>query len=366
MSSSHFLGPGATRRTLLKTAGKAIAVLAAAALTLSACSTGPAAGTTAAGTSSTSSTQFPVTIKHVFGETTIKEQPTRIATVSWVNDDVSIALGVVPVGVPKNEWGGNEQGSTPWKDSALKELGAGFGTDKAPVQYSEADGINFTEIAKLSPDVILAAYSGLSDEDYSKLSEIAPVVAHPEVAYGTSWQDSTAIIGQALGKEAEAAKLVSDTEATIKEKVAKYPQIAGKSFIYGNLEPASADGVNVYTANDNRPRFLSEIGMKLASVVEENSKGKEFFIPWSAEKANALTSDVFVTWVPDAATTNSIKADPLLGQIPAIRAGALVADSDNTLTLSISASSPLSLPWSLDRFLPQLASAADVAAGAAK
>lgn len=360
MTSPLFSGLSATRRTLFKSAGKATAVLAAAALTLSACSTGPASSTSDASTSSSSSAQFPVTIKHVFGETTIEKQPTRVATVSWVNDDVAIALGVVPVGLPKNEWGGNEQGSTPWKDAALKDLGAGFGSDKAPVQYSEADGINFIEIAKLTPDVILAAYSGLTEEDYKKLSEIAPVVAHPELAYGTSWQDSTSIIGKALGKDAEATKLIDDTEATIKEKVAKYPQIAGKSFIYGNLEPASAEGVNVYTANDNRPRFLSEIGMKLASVVEENSKGsKEFFVPWSAEKANELESDIFVTWVPDAATTETIKADPLLGQIPAIKNGALVADADNTLTLSISASSPLSLPWSLDTFLPQLATAAD-------
>lgn len=360
MTSPLFSGPGASRRTLFKSAGKATAVLAAAALTLSACSTGPASSASDAGTSSSSSPHFPVTIKHVFGETTIKEQPKRVVTVSWVNDDVAIALGVVPVGVPKNEWGGNGQGSTPWKDAALEKLGAGFGSDKAPVQFSEADGVNFTEIAKLTPDVILAAYSGLTEEDYKKLTEIAPVVAHPEIAYGTSWQDSTSIIGKALGKEAEATRLISDTEATIKEKVSKYPQIEGKSFIYGNLEPASAAGVNVYTANDNRPRFLSEIGMKLAPVVEENSKGsKEFFVPWSAEKANELDSDIFVTWVPDAATTDSIKSDPLLGQIPAVRKGALVADSDNTLTLSISASSPLSLPWSLDTFLPQLATAAD-------
>ena len=367
MTSPLFSGPSATRRTLFTSAGKAAAVLAAAALTLSGCSTGPASSATDASAPSSSSSQFPVSIKHVFGETTIKEQPKRVATVSWVNDDVAVALGVVPVGVPKNEWGGNEKGSTPWKDAALEKLGAGFGSDKAPAQYSEADGINFTEIAKLAPDVILAAYSGLTEEDYKKLSEIAPVVAHPEIAYGTSWQDSTSIIGKALGKEAEATKLISDTEATIKEKVSKYPQIEGKSFIYGNLEPASADGVNVYTANDNRPRFLSEIGMKLAPVVEDNSKGsKEFFVPWSAEKANELESDIFVTWVPDAATTDSIKADPLLGQIPAVKKGALVADSDNTLTLSISASSPLSLPWSLDTFLPQLASAADKVAGAVK
>jgi iron complex transport system substrate-binding protein len=366
VTSPLFRGPSATRRTLFKTAGKAAAVLAAAALTLSACSTGPAASTPAAGTSGasgSSSAQFPVTIQHVFGETTIKEQPTRVATVSWVNDDVAIALGVVPVGVPENEWGGNEQGSTPWKDSALKELGAGFGTDKAPVQYSEADGINFTEIAKLTPDIILAAYSGLSEEDYRKLSEIAPVVAHPEVAYGTSWQDSTAIIGKALGKDAEATKLVAATEATVRNEAAKYPQIAGKSFIYGYANPADPTATGFYTANDNRPRFLSAIGMKLAPVAEKASAGsKEFFVPWSAEKANELASDIFLSSVEDATTGEAVTSDPLLGQIPAVKAGAFVADADKSLVLAISASSPLSLPWALDTFLPHLATAADAAA----
>ncbi|MEV7607440.1 iron-siderophore ABC transporter substrate-binding protein [Paenarthrobacter sp. NPDC089322] len=348
------------RRALLKTAGTATAALAAVALSLTGCSTGPAS--TAPASEQPASAAFPVTIKHAFGETTIKEQPKRVVTISWVNDDIAIALGVVPVGVPKNEWGNNDKGSTPWKDAALEKLGAGFGTDKAPVQFSEADGINFTEIAKLSPDVILGAYSGLEEADYKKLSEIAPVVAYPELAYGTPWQESTTIIGKALGKEAEAKKLVEDTEATIKDKVSDYPQIVDKTFIYGNLEPAKGDGVNVYTAIDNRPRFLSDIGMKLAPVVEENTKTKtDFFIPWSAEKANELDSDIFVTWVPDATTAEAIKSDALLSQIPAIKSGALVADSDNTLTLSISASSPLSLPWALDTFLPQLGKAADAA-----
>jgi len=348
------------RRALLKTAGTATAALAAVALTLTGCSTGPATSTPA--TEQAASAAFPVTIKNVFGETTIKEQPKRVVTVSWVNDDIAIALGVVPVGVPKNEWGNNDKGSTPWKDAALEKLGAGFGTDKAPVQFSEADGINFTEIAKLSPDVILAAYSGLEEADYKKLSEIAPVVAQPELAYGTPWQESTTLIGKALGKEAEAKKLIEDTESTVKDKVSKFPQIKDKTFIYGNLEPAKGDGANVYTAIDNRPRFLSEIGMKLAPVVTENTKtSTDFFIPWSAEKANELESDIFVTWVPDATTAEAIKADPLLGQIPAVKKGALVADSDNTLTLAISASSPLSLPWALDTFLPQLGKAADAA-----
>ncbi|BBI59877.1 hypothetical protein HSBAA_11830 [Vreelandella sulfidaeris] len=35
-------------------------------------------------------------------------------------------------------------------------------------------------MAESQPDVILAAYSGLSQADYTTLSQIAPVVAYPE------------------------------------------------------------------------------------------------------------------------------------------------------------------------------------------
>ncbi len=340
--------------------------VAALVLPLAACSTGTTDdGSGAAGSSSSDADAFPVTIDHAFGSTTIEKPPTRVATVSWVNADVALALGVVPVGMAKDEYGNNANGSTPWKDAALERLGAPIGSDEAPAQYSEADGINFTGIAKTSPDVILAAYSGLTKAEYTKLSKIAPVVAYPEVAYGTSWQDSTELIGEALGKADEAEKVVEETEATIQEDVAEYPQLEDKTFIYGNLEPATADGVNVYTATDNRPRFLSEIGMEQAPVVDANtpSRGndKAFFIPWSAERADELVSDIFVTWVPDEKTVAQIEKDPLLGQIPAIERGSYVADSDNTLTLSISASSPLSLPWALDRFLPMLGAAADKA-----
>ncbi len=335
-------------------------------LPLAACSTGTTDGATPAAPAGTGASAgpdaFPVTIEHVFGSTTIEKAPTRVATVSWVNADVALALGVVPVGMAKDEWGNNANGSTPWKDAALKRLGAPIGSDTAPTQYSEADGINYTAVAKTSPDVILAAYSGLTKAEYTKLSKIAPVVAYPEIAYGTSWQDSTEMIGEALGREDAAEALVDKTEKTIDDEVAAYPQLEDKTFIYGNLEPASADGVNVYTQADNRPRFLDEVGMEQAPVVEQNTKDdKAFFIPWSAERADELEADVFVTWVPDKKTVAQIEKDPLLGQIPAVRRGSWVADSDNTLTLSVSASSPLSLPWALDRFLPMLGAAADKA-----
>jgi iron complex transport system substrate-binding protein len=343
---------------VLSTLRRALAVTAAA-LVLAACSGGTDSTTGAAAPTPTgSAAAYPVTLTHAFGSTVLERQPQRVATVSWVNADVALALGVVPVGMPKDEYGGNDRGSTPWKDAALEAAGAPLGSDRAPVQYSEADGINFAEVAQTTPDVILAAYSGLTREDYDKLSKIAPVVAHPEVAYGTPWQESTRIIGTALGRTDRAEQVVAETEALIADRAAAHPQIKGKTFLYGNLEPASGKGVNIYTASDNRPRFLTSLGMQLAPAASGGA-ADAFYLEWSPERADELAADVFVTWVPDDATKAAIAQDPLLGQIPAVRTGALVADADNTLTLSVSAASPLSLPWALDRFLPQLAAAAD-------
>lgn len=360
-----------SRRTRPIPFRRLIAALALS-LPLAACSTGTTgttgsptgSGTGASGDETASSADaFPVTIEHAYGKTTLTEQPERVATVAWVNADTALALGVVPVGMPEITFGQNKARSTPWADAALAELGAEWGSTNAPAQYSEVDGINYTAIARTTPDVILAAYSGLTREEYTKLSKIAPVVAYPDVAYGTPWQESTRMIGKALGREDQAEELVTSTEETIADEAAAQPRLKGTSFIYANLDPAAAEGINIYTGIDNRPRFLTSLGMEQAPVVERSTKGKDaFFIPWSAERADELEADVLVTWVPSGGTVAQIEKDPLLGQIPAVERGSWVADSDDTLTLAISAASPLSLPWALDRFLPRLGAAADKAA----
>ena len=54
--------------------------------------------------------------------------------------------------------------------------------------FDEGDGIDFEAVAASQPDVILAAYSGLSQADYTTLSQIAPVVAYPEGPWATDWR----------------------------------------------------------------------------------------------------------------------------------------------------------------------------------
>ena len=44
--------------------------------------------------------------------------------------------------------------------------------------------LDFEAISDANPDVILAAYSGITQEEYDTLSEIAPVVAYQTSSLG--------------------------------------------------------------------------------------------------------------------------------------------------------------------------------------
>ncbi len=366
---------GASRRRVLT-----VGSLVLSAALLAGCSTGPAGGsggsgspadgTTATASGSTSGNTsgnaseatFPRTVEHVFGETEIPAQPERVATVSWVNHDVALALGVVPVGVAATEYGGNENRSTDWFDAALEESGG-----EAPVQYSEADGIDFEALAATEPDVILAAYSGITEEEYEKLSQIAPVIAYPEdtAPFTTAWQDSTRLIGEALGREEKAEEVIADVEGQVAEAAEEYPALAGTTFLSGTVDPAAADQIYLFTAADNRPKFLSSLGMELAPVLAEDEEAQDaFYVTWSPERADELDSDILVTSAVDESVGEAIEADPLLSQIPAVAEGTLVLQTDEMAVLSTSASSPLSIPWALEHVVPEFAEAAERAASA--
>ena len=324
-----------------------------AALALGACSTG-AAGTDEAQAAAGDSAAHPVSIEHAYGTTTIEKAPTRVATLGWSDQDFALALGVAPVGAIKITWGGNDKDSTPWYDAKLAEIGA-----KEPTRYDASDGAPVEEIAKLTPDLILATNSGLTEDEYTKLSKIAPVVAFPSEAWGTPWQTSLELVGKALGKEKEAAALERQTKDTIAAAAAKYPQTKGRTFIFAYLTATDTSKIDYYTTLDNRPRLLTDLGMVNAPVVEKTSTGKEFYKTVSAEQASTLEADVVITYTAAEGEMQKFLKDPLLSQIPAFRSGGWVDANNQTDALGMSAPSPLSIPWAMDKFVPLVAAAVD-------
>jgi iron complex transport system substrate-binding protein len=299
---------------------------------------------------------FPVSIDHVYGTTLIESQPVRVVTLGWSTQDAVIDLGIIPVAIPRNDWGGDADGFLPWTRTAI-------GDAELPLILDTNTEIPFEAIVGVKPDVILAPYSGITEDDYKTLSAIAPTVAYPETPWGTSWQDVTLITGRALGLSAEAQQLVEDTNTYVEKKAAEYPSIAGKSFVYGSMGDGSA--FNIYTVTDSRVLFLSSLGMVPSDFVQslEPDTANTYFVPISYERANQIEGDVVVFWFGTQEEADTALETTQLAEIPAVKAGAYAPIVGESYVMANSAFSTLSIPYMLEDYMPQLAAATGKVAG---
>lgn len=330
-------------------------------MSLAACaggSTGETSSSAGNAAPASSGPAYPITVEHVYGATTIAAAPVRVATVAWANHEVPLALGVVPVGMSKATWGDDDgDGVLPWVEDRLEQLGA-----TTPVLFDETDGIDAEAVADTRPDVILAAYSGITPEEYETLSKIAPTVAFPELAWGTSMQDMVRLNSRALGRQVEGEKLVADLDAEISTTFAAYPQLDGKSVIFTYIDPKDTSKIGFYTAHDTRPGFLTSIGMLDPKLVKDRSATTEaFYETVSSEQADLLADADLVVTYGDGSTLAALQGDELLSQIPAVERGSVAVLQESTPLAASANPSPLSIGWGLDEYLDLLATAAGAA-----
>lgn len=304
-------------------------------------------------------TAYPIVIKHALGTTTIARKPERVATVAWANHEVPLALGIVPVGFAAANFGDDDgDGLLPWVAEKLAELGAG-----RPVLFDEGDGIDFEAVAATKPDVILAAYSGLSRSDYDTLSQIAPVVAYPESAWATDWRDMIRLNSAGLGMPTEGEALIKRIEGEIARTVAGHAELQGKSAMFvTHLDTTNLSIVNFYTANDTRVKFFADLGLTSPRSVVEATKPGQFAAGVSAERVDAFDDvDIVVTYGSQP-LRDAVRADPLLSRMPAVTDDAIVMLGQNPLGTA-SNPTPLSISWVLKDYVDLLAEAAGKSAG---
>lgn len=332
-----------------------LAVAGSAASALAACGTGSSSGDSASsGAQGSGGAGFPVEVKHAFGTTKITKAPTKVVVVGWGDTDVLAALGVAAVAAPEVTWGANSKKSTDWLDAQLAKIGG-----KQPARFSDKDGTPVDKIAQYQPDLIVGTNSGLTKEQYDKLTKIAPTIAYPGVPWGTSWQQSTTMIAAALGKKAEGAKLIEETKKKISDAVAKYPELKGKTASWIYFTPTNLNSIGIYTPADNRPRTLGEFGLSDGPGVAALTKNsKAFFVDLSAEKAASVDSDIVVFDEMQGAEASKVKSNALLGKIPALKNDTFVALTDQKPSAAMSTPTVLSISVALESFLPQLAAAA--------
>ncbi|GAB2475695.1 iron-siderophore ABC transporter substrate-binding protein [Xylanimonas ulmi] len=325
-----------------------VALAAAAALALSGCSSSddaspsPSPTGAAGGDTSGATDAFPVTVTSALGDATIDQAPERVATWGWGSTEAAIALGVYPVAVGEQRWTVGAGNLLPWVEDAF---------DKAGVEHpalltddGSGSSVPYEEIIAAHPDLILAPYSGLTQEQFDTLSDIAPVVAFPEGPWTTSWDDVIRITAKALGRTAAGDEVLDGIDSFLSQQAADHPDFAGKTFA-GIWD---GDGsVSIYTPADARVAILEELGLKIApSVSQLDTSDGGFYFDLSYEKLDQLTADFVIVYGSSQEEVDASLAKPALQAIPAVAAGHVVKVVDPVTVSSVSPPTALTFEWS--------------------
>lgn len=298
-------------------------------------------------TGGASTSSAAIVVEHKYGMTEIPATPERVVSVGFNEQDIILALGVVPVGI--RDWYGDQPHAVwPW---AVDALGG------AEPEVLSATEINVEAVAALRPDLILGVSSGMTEDEYEQLSAIAPTVAQSGdfIDYGMPWQDATLLIGEALGRAGQARQLIDDTEGLFASVRAEHPEWAGRSATVSYA--MSETEIGAYGPDDIRGHLLTSLGFEIPQSIVD-AAGDLFYSSFSLEQIDLLDNDLLI-WIGfDETTEPQIKAHPLRQGLTAFAEGREIFLTELEGGAA-SFSSPLSLPYLLDTLVPKIEAAVD-------
>lgn len=323
----------------------AVGLVAASALALAGCASEAPAGNdaTPSANASGATDEFPLTIEHALGETTIEAAPERVATWGWGSTEAAIAAGVFPVAVAEQTWTVGEGNLLPWVEDAYDEAGV-----EHPTVLTDAEAgatVPYEEFAAAEPDLIVAPYSGLTQEQYDLLSEIAPTIAYPEIPWQTPWDQIITATADALGRSAAGEAKVDEINQYLADEADAHPEFEGKTV--AAIVDAPEEGlVYVYRAGDPRAGFLEGLGFETAPAVEELAPGDdEFFYTLSYEELDKLESDLVVAYTYTEEAAQALPDKRELQALPAVEDGMVVQQVGNVAVSAVSPPTALSVQY---------------------
>lgn len=280
----------------------------------------------------------PVTITHVFGETTIPEPPKRVVSAGFTGQDDLLALGVVPVAVT-NWFGDQPFGVWPW---AQPKLG-----NAKPVVLNLDNGIQVQQIAGLKPDLIVATDAGLDQDTYQKLAAIAPTLAQSDgYAFFEPWKDQAAAVGQAVFQPGQITSLISGVDKGFAAIADRYPQFKNKRvlLLQGKLHQDNAVATTGW-----RTEFLTQMGLAIAESITGLAVDQQrAFIPRDKIKSVLGAADLLIWTTESDQDQAELMANP---DVAALRSRSVFTTKDQAGAIAYS--SPLSYPLVADQ-LPAL------------
>lgn len=342
----------ASARPKIRRGTALVAAALAAALTFAGCSSTPEASGSGAASTPTDG----VVIEHGHGKTVIPEKPQRIVTLGWMTSDIVAALGTNPVGM-EEVWGAGESGYQPWFEEYVTEE---FGETPEIIPFLE-DGPNYEAIKALKPDLILSLYSGISDIEYERLTEIAPTVPYIEGPWNPgTWEDMTRTVGKALSEDAKAEELIAETEEQISTLAGEHPEFQDKTFVWGLTLNEGGTDLGVYLEYDPRVRITEALGFTSTSAMDSflaSAEGDNWYTGVSLEKLYDVQADLFAAWGSSADEGTYTVENKVVSRWNPIANGSYVIYADAAEASAISAPTVLSLKHILPKYVDDLAAA---------
>ncbi|MGO4616286.1 ABC transporter substrate-binding protein [Nocardia sp. 2YAB30] len=284
-----------------------------------------------------------VTIKHSFGETTVVGRPERIVALGnqWL--DATQALGVRPVGHIDNTLGVTG-GIAPWEPESLKQ--------SKPLSLS---GDIVEQIAALEPDLILVPGIQVDKAMYEKLGKLAPTIGPVTIgAQIDNWVDELNALGNVLGKESDATRVISEVQGKVAAVAQRYPGLRGKTFLTCMLTAATQLMV-LADPKDGSAALFDQLGLSIPEhIAKEAPLGGRLAL--SPERLGDLDSNL-LTCGAMTGLEDKFKQLPGFAELPSARAGSFALVDVVTIS-AINSPTALSVPYLLDKLDPALAAAA--------
>ncbi|BAU94290.1 iron-enterobactin transporter periplasmic binding protein [Corynebacterium suranareeae] len=258
--------------------------------------------------------QWPRTITHEAGETTIPEQPLRIVSTSPSITGTLLAVDAPVVGTASalvTSLADDKGFFTQWADVA-DERGV-------EVVYSNLE-IDLDAIDSFEPDLIIGAISGGDSvaAEYDQLSDIAPTVllnyAEP------SWQELTETVAEITGHEDDAQQILAEYDEFVSEQASliSLPEQPVTVLSY-----MGADGGWVLDADSQQGLLLDSIGFDYVGVAPEfasqSNNGVSQVSPENLPAALEQSQTLFLMPTGGPTPIEEFTGNALLANLPAVK-----------------------------------------------
>jgi iron complex transport system substrate-binding protein len=320
-----------------------LALAVGASLTLTACGTSDSTTDADASAGIVEDGAYPASIDHAYGTTVVEDKPARVVTIGWSSQDVVLALGTAPVGMERFEGEGIENDILPWDVEPLN--------GSVPELLTTNPDVPFEQILALQPDLVVAVYSGITQETYDRLADIAPTIAFPDEPWATTIEDQTTMIGAALGRPAAASDLLADFDQYFVDSAESHPQFAGNTITFGMYSEA---GMIVFCPVDPRIELLERLGFESSPGVVSACATGDSSVSIAGEEVDTLDADVMVLVDADGTVLDQALAFEPFARLSAVSEGRLVRQVGMDYAMATSAPTVLSIPYAFDKFIAQL------------